>query len=77
MFATLRFVPSDRTFPFHQRNIFSVFPHPPVFTFAFTAITAKRVKNCLNVQYVLGHLPPAQTEEVTIGFTLVEVDLGL
>ena len=46
MFATLRFVPSDRTFPFYQRNIFSVFPHRPVFTFAFTAKTAMRVKNC-------------------------------
>ena len=46
MSATLPFVPSDRTFPFHQRNIFSVFPHPPVFTFAFTAKTAMRVKNC-------------------------------
>ena len=46
MSATLPFVPSDRTFPFHQRNIFPVFPHPPVFTFAFTAKTAMRVKNC-------------------------------
>ena len=46
MSATLPFVPSDRTFPFHQRNIFSVFPHRPVFTFAFTAKTAMRVKNC-------------------------------
>ena len=49
MSATLPFVPSDRTFPFYQRNIFSVFPHHPVFTFAFTAITAKRVKNCLKI----------------------------